>query len=322
MAAPQGRNPRRGPVDESSFTRNLRYEFADVEGRAIVVSYSISVTLGVIWLILVAFFAPTKNSIQLLNPVETAPIEVTTDIPSLPAPTAAEPAGNPVAPSPRPRPGGGGGANRDRSASIASAFGGGSASNTGGMVGDVSNVLRGTEVSSRGTGGLPGTGAKSVLAYGAGGQGSARPGMGGLGQGLGTGKGPGGGLGGVGGGGGVGFAAVRVAPPSVIRADQMSGPGRNVSDLGNYVRSRNSQLQFCYSEYGLKVNPDLAGTVSVAITLTGTGNVTDVDVTRRSWSGPGSSEAESCIRQRIAGWKFPPSDQGGGTYAFSFSFSR
>jgi hypothetical protein len=95
-----------------------------------------------------------------------------------------------------------------------------------------------------------------------------------------------------------------------------------VSDLGDYVRGRNSQLQFCYSEYGLKTNPQLAGSVAVAVTLTSDGGVTNVDITKRTWSGPGASEAESCIKQRISGWKFPSSEHGGGTYAFSFSFSR
>jgi hypothetical protein len=189
------------------------------------------------------------------------------------------------------------------------------------MVGDVSNVLRGVDVNSGG-GTTPGAGGgKAVIGYGQGGQGSRTPGRGGLGTGLDSTPG-GGGLGGVGGGGNVGFATVRVAPPSVIRAEKTSGPGRNVSELGNYVRGRQSQLQFCYQEFGLKVNPQLAGTVGVAVTLTGAGKVTGVDITRRTWSGPGSAEAERCIRERVMGWSFPPSDQGGGTYSFSFVFSK
>jgi hypothetical protein len=226
-----------------------------------------------------------------------------------------------VAAAPRPNAGGKGGVKRNDTKAISDAFGGGGPSGDGGgMVGDVSNVLRGVDVSS-GSGTNPGAAqGKAVIAYGQGGQGSRTPGRGGLGAGLGN--GPGGGLGGVGGGPGVGFATVKVAAPSVIRAENVGGPGRNVADLGDYVRSRNSQLQFCYQEYGLKVNPGLAGSVSVAVTLTGAGSVTGVDITRRTWSGPGASEAENCIRQRIAGWKFPPSDQGGGTYSFAFSFSK
>jgi hypothetical protein len=88
------------------------------------------------------------------------------------------------------------------------------------------------------------------------------------------------------------------------------------------VRGRESQLRFCYNEYGLKVNPALAGSVSASVTLTSAGAVTGVDITNRTWSGDGASETERCIAEKIRGWRFPASDAGGGTYAFSFSFTR
>ena len=242
-----------------------------------------------------------------------------TDVP-LPTPTPAPAAaGNPAGPAPKPGGGKTQGEDERRQKQIENAFGGAPANNSGGMVGDVSNALRGVDVRSA-SGGSPAMQGKAVIGYGQGGQGSRTPGRGGLGEGLGVGTA--GGLGGVGGGGGVGFATVVVAAPSVIHAEKIGGPGRNVSDLGDYVRNKNSQLQFCYSEYGLKQNPGLAGTVTVAITMTGAGSVTGTDITRRTWSGPGASDAENCIRQRINGWRFPNSDQGGGTYSFSFSFSK
>ncbi|MEO6210213.1 MAG: AgmX/PglI C-terminal domain-containing protein [Gemmatimonadaceae bacterium] len=327
MAA-DARPPRaaRKPVDDVSFTRQLRYEFADAEGRAILYSYGMSAVLGIIWLLLVLFLPAPPNSINLLKEEEPVNIEVKAeDIPvPTPAPVAAAASsgGAPkTAAAPAKNPGGGkGGPPKNDTRAINDAFGGGSSNNTGGMVGDVSNALRGTSVAT-GTGSAPGAQGKAVIGYGAGGQSSRTPGRGGLGEGLG-GTGSGSGIGGVGGGGGVGFATVKVAPPSVIHAENIGGPGRNVSDLGDYVRGRNSQLQFCYSEYGLKTNPALAGSVAVAVTLTSEGSVTGVDITKRTWSGPGAAEAESCIKQRISGWKFPSSDHGGGTYSFSFSFSR
>jgi hypothetical protein len=325
MAA-QAKAPRpvRKSVDDVSFTRQLRYEFADAEGRAILYSYGMSALLGIIWILLVLFLPAPPNSINLLKEEEPVNIEVKTeDIPiPTPAPVPVSAGGAPkTAAAPTPKPGGGkGGPPKNDTRAINDAFGGGSSNNTGGMVGDVSNALRGTAVAT-GTGSAPGAQGKAVIGYGAGGQSSRTPGRGGLGEGLG-GNGAGSGLGGVGGGGGVGFATVRVAPPSVIHAENVGGPGRNVSDLGDYVRGRNSQLQFCYSEYGLKTNPSLAGSVAVAVTLTSDGAVTGVDITKRTWSGPGAAESESCIRQRISGWKFPSSEHGGGTYSFSFSFSR
>lgn len=316
--------PVRKSVDDVSFTRQLRYEFADAEGRAILYSYAMSALLGIIWILLVLFLPAPPNSINLLKEEEPVNIEVKAeDVPTpTPAPVPVSAGGAPkTAAAPTPKPGGGkGGPPKNDTRAINDAFGGGSSNNTGGMVGDVSNALRGTAVAT-GTGSAPGAQGKAVIGYGAGGQSSRTPGRGGLGEGLG-GNGAGSGLGGVGGGGGVGFATVRVAPPSVIHAENVGGPGRNVSDLGDYVRGRNSQLQFCYSEYGLKTNPSLAGSVAVAVTLTSDGAVTGVDITKRTWSGPGAAESESCIRQRISGWKFPSSEHGGGTYSFSFSFSR
>ncbi|HEY8793989.1 MAG TPA: AgmX/PglI C-terminal domain-containing protein [Gemmatimonadaceae bacterium] len=320
---PRSPRPVRTSIDDVSFTRQLRYEFADAEGRAILYSYAFSGFLGVLWLLLVFFLPAPPNSINLLKEEEPVRIQVKPeDIPApTPAPVVASEGGAPkTAAAPSPKPGGGGGPPKNDTRAINDAFGGGTSNNTGGMVGDVSNALRGTEVAS-GTGSAPGAQGKAVIGYGAGGQSSRTPGRGGLGEGLG-GNGTGSGLGGVGGGGGIGFATVRVAPPSVIHAENVGGPGRNVSDLGDYVRGRNTQLQFCYSEYGLKVNPSLAGSVSVAVTLTSDGAVTGVEITKRTWSGPGAAEAESCIKQRIAGWKFPSSERGGGTYSFSFSFSR
>jgi hypothetical protein len=186
---------------------------------------------------------------------------------------------------------------------------------------DVSSGSGGTGGGRGGTGG-GGLGGKAVIGYGQGGEGSRTPGRGGFGGGLGTGGGGGGGIGGVGGGGGMTRAAVRVEAPRVVAAPDLGGPGRDVGDLGNFVRSRESQLRFCYQEYGLKVNPSLAGKVNVSITLTGSGNVTNAAITGRTWGGAGASESERCIQSRIRSWKFPASDRGGGTYGFTFNFTR
>jgi hypothetical protein len=334
-----------GSKPETTFTRNLRYEFADEEGRALVGSWAISLTLGLAWLALV-FFYPTTLRPTLL-PEEPEPIEVViaeeqaavaaaatpqpgeAERPPAPGPTN-RPAG-PRGPQPgTPRPGRPGSRTEQTSTgAIGDAFGTGSGSGTGGLVGDVSGILRGVDVSS-GTGGTGGgrggtggggTGGRAVLGMGEGGQGSRTPGRGGIGGGLGTGGGGGGGVGGVGGGGGVTRAAVRVRAPDVVRAEGLGGARRDVSDLGTFVRSRESQLRHCYQENGLKVNPNLAGTVTVAITLTGAGNVTGARVTNRTWSGPGASQAESCILARIRSWRFPSSEAGGGTFSFPFNFT-
>jgi hypothetical protein len=199
------------------------------------------------------------------------------------------------------------------------------------MVGDVSGILRGVDVNSGsgGTGGGAGgsggggAGGKTVLGYGQGGQGSVTPGRGGIGGGIGSGGGGGGGVGGVGAGGGITAARVSVSAPTVRASTTPAGRGRDVSELGTFVRQREAQLRNCYVEYGLKTNPNLAGTINVAISLEGNGSVSDVDIVSRTWGGKeGASAAESCITSRIRSWKFPSSSLGGGTYGFPFNFTK
>jgi len=321
---------------DAVFGRTLRYEIAGEEGRALLGSYSFAFTLGIVWLAFV-YFGPRTERMRLLSPDE-QPIAVTFDALEPLAGAETGETGEEIrapTPGPKDRPEGprGDRAGRRPSVStgaIADAFGSGSAAGSGGLVGDVSKVLRGVDVAS----GAGGTGAgaaatggarggKVVLGSGEGGQGSRTPGRGGIGGTLGVGGGAGGGIGGVGPGGGtVSRTPVRIAPPRPIDAPSVGGVRRDVGELGTFVRGRESQLRFCYNEYGLKVNPALAGSVSASVTLTPAGGVSGVDITNRTWSGDGASETERCIAEKIRGWRFPASDAGGGTYAFSFSFTR
>ncbi|HEX6049534.1 MAG TPA: AgmX/PglI C-terminal domain-containing protein [Gemmatimonadaceae bacterium] len=334
---------------DAIFTRSLRYEIAGEEGRTLLTSYGIAFALGIAWLGFV-YFGPRTRPMQLLSQEE-QPIAVTFDAlpPELEVAVEGE-TGEEVrvaAPGPaerRPgpsgdRPGnarrGNAGGTRPSTTSsagaIADAFGTRSGTGSGGLVGDVSNVLRGVDVSSgaggtgagaAGTGG-GGRGGKVVLGAGEGGQGSRTPGRGGIGGGAGAGGGAGGGIGGVGPGGGtVSRAPVRISAPRPIEVPTIGGPQRDVAELGTFVRGRESQLRFCYNEFGLKVNPSLAGSVTASVTLTANGSVSGVSLTNRTWSGAGATATERCIADKIRGWRFPASDAGGGTYSFSFSFTR
>lgn len=352
-ATPDGAPIRRD--DDSS----VGFWFTDPDSRVLLWSYAVSITLAILWLIFVHLF-PVKPpellpkdeaavSITLAPPTPTEPPVVQTP-PAAPATantgaktaaperavTRSGPRNKPpgrVGPKGNPRPGAPGSRTETYSTgAISDAFGTGSGAGTGGLVGDVSGALRGVAVASGsgGTGGGSGgrggggAGGKTVLGYGQGGEGGRTPGRGGFGGGNGTGGGGGGGgIGGVGsggGGGGITRAAVRVSAPAAVKAENLGGASRDVGELGEFVRSRESQLRFCYVEYGLKQNPSLAGTINVAITLTGSGNVTGVDIRSRTWSGAG--QVESCIRDKIAAWKFPSSAAGGGTYTFPFNFTK
>jgi outer membrane biosynthesis protein TonB len=354
MASPNPSSPAPRPYatpaksSETTFTRRLKYEALDEEGRALVGSYAISIALGTAFLLFVhlkdipdrpPFFENVPTEIVLRD--EPIPIAEPTPPPAVPQEGAAV---QTPAPGPRTRPPGqqgptgtprqgrpGSRTEQYSTGAIGDAFGTGSGAGTGGLTGDVSNVLRGTEISSGsgGTGGgLGGTGGggaggKTVIGYGQGGQGATTPGRGGFGGGSGTGGGGGGGgIGGVGPGGGVVASRVRVSAPAVVDAPPIGAGGRDVSDLGTFVRRHEAQLRFCYQERGLKANPSLAGTITVAITIAESGNVTGARVTNRTWSGAGSSEAESCMLSRIRGWNFPRSEGGAGTYSFPFNFTR
>jgi len=324
------------------FDNRLRFEWADPEQRVLLYSWAFAIALAIVWLIIVGLHRMLPPQINDEGVVITlAPPQPTTTPPVVPnaATGATMPAPGPTTAPPgrkgrekgSPRPGRPGSrTEQTNNGAIGTAFGTGSGSGTGGLTGSVSSLIGGVAVAS-GTGGTGGgqggrggggTGGKTVLGLGQGGEGGRTPGRGGFGGGTGTGGGGGGGIGGVGAGGGIARAGVRVAAPAPIHAENVGGNRRDVGELGQFVRSRESQLRFCYQEYGLKANPSLAGTVTVAISLTGGGDVTGVNVTNRTWGGPGSSEAESCIRNKIESWRFPASDAGGGTYSFPFNFTR
>lgn len=105
-------------------------------------------------------------------------------------------------------------------------------------------------------------------------------------------------------------------------AKDFGDQGRNVSQLGTFARGREPQLRFCYDEFGRRENPQLAGTVAVAVTVQASGDVRSVEVTSRSWKGRETSKVEECICSRIRSWKFPEYEGGEGTYPFTFVFTQ
>ena len=78
------------------------------------------------------------------------------------------------------------------------------------------------------------------------------------------------------------------------------------STVANLVKQWQSQLDLCYTEYGLKVNPALTGTIAVRLAIRPSGDVGAATFMRHNWSGAGGKEAESCMRGRVMAWMFPP----------------
>jgi hypothetical protein len=306
----------RGRLEPASFSRNLRYELAGEEGRALLGSYAISFALGAAFLLLVFLYPP------IVEPVDAAPVVdvvvLDPEPPPPPPPQPTEPAAAAAAPQrtqQQPTPQQPRRTQQTSGGDVTSAFG---KAGTGGFAGDVAGVLRGVDISS-GTGGSPGsagTGRKAVISGGSGTGTAATPGR------TGGDASAGGSIGNVGGSGGVGRASVGISAPRPVSVADL-GRSRSMGDLGTYVRSRQAELRFCYEEHGLKVNPRLAGTITVAIGIAENGRVTSASITNRTWSGSGVSAVESCVLSRIRGWRFPAaSDVGTGTYAFPFNFTH
>lgn len=88
--------------------------------------------------------------------------------------------------------------------------------------------------------------------------------------------------------------------------------------VGDFVRSRSPQLQYCYEETRAKT-PKLAGSATVAVLLAANGGVSDADIVRKSWTGKGADDLESCVLARVRTWKFPASEDGNDKRVHSFS---
>jgi hypothetical protein len=107
-------------------------------------------------------------------------------------------------------------------------------------------------------------------------------------------------------------------PISVTTAPSLGSPA-----FGNFVRSREPQLQFCYADTRAD-NPNLAGSATVAVTLAADGNVLDAGIVRRSWSGKGADVVESCVLARVKSWRFPANqlDDKAQVLSFAVVFTR
>ena len=300
--------------NDESLARKLRLDLEDEERRALVGSYAISMALGLAFLLLQQFGPRVVQEVQ--GPEEDSP--VIWNGPSDPPDPSVIP--RRTEGSVRVSVGGGRSGPRDAGTSsrdrISSAFGQPGGSSSGGVIGDPRGMLRDVAVASAEGDLGRGADVKRVLAYGEGGLGSVVPGR----EGLGSGSGGGSGIGGVQGTGSVGRSAVTVRGPEVVPVGPLPGGG-GATALGNFVRGREPELRFCYEE-SLRRNPGLAGSVTVAITLSATGSITAADVTRRTWSGTGAAEAESCMVRMIRAWRPSDLDRAAGTYSFPFSFTR
>jgi hypothetical protein len=99
------------------------------------------------------------------------------------------------------------------------------------------------------------------------------------------------------------YAAVS---PGARAAGGAGSPSRGSPSFGNFVRTREPQLQFCYQEARAS-SPQLTGSATVAVTLADDGGVVDARIVRHSWSNGarGSDVVERCMLEKVRSWRFP-----------------
>ena len=105
---------------------------------------------------------------------------------------------------------------------------------------------------------------------------------------------------------GVIVANVAAAPPPLLmpvdkHVDTPLGPF--VVPAAKLV-DHDTQINYCYTELGLRYDRRLTGTVTVRVSLNDAGAPDTVEVTKRTWDGVAAAEVESCMRALIEDWSF------------------
>ena len=120
-------------------------------------------------------------------------------------------------------------------------------------------------------------------------------------------------------------------PPDSAIAPHVNAPADKLirTPLGPFtvpaalLADRDKEAQYCYTQLGLKYNPDLKGEITVKLSLSSDGTVQDAAVTKRSWQGISAGEVESCVRALARDWTFAPTDATivDGAKLLTFSFA-
>jgi len=92
---------------------------------------------------------------------------------------------------------------------------------------------------------------------------------------------------------------------------------------GALLSDRDKEARYCYTQLGLKYNPDLKGEITVKLSLRTDGAVEEAVVTKRSWQGISAGEVEACVRALARDWTFASTDPSiaDGAKSLTFSFA-
>lgn len=111
------------------------------------------------------------------------------------------------------------------------------------------------------------------------------------------------------GGGGTVGSLLEGAVQTYDRSGKFAGENaRSSQALRNVINGYSPGLKDCY-ERQLQRDRGLKGSVLAKFTIKADGSVADVEMTQSNWSDPGAGRrVESCLKQKISGWRFDPID--------------
>ena len=112
------------------------------------------------------------------------------------------------------------------------------------------------------------------------------------------------------------FASNLAAPPQSpdsLRPDQ---------DVRLVALHHAGEIQRCYENQGLRVNPSLSGMIEVEVTVGPSGRVEDANVSSSALSGLGREEVESCITMSVRNWRFERGPYKAETIVYPFNLVR
>jgi hypothetical protein len=96
--------------------------------------------------------------------------------------------------------------------------------------------------------------------------------------------------------------------PAIVKAVvAREGPAADsAAELRRFFLSRESQLRFCYVEWGHRADSTLGGELRMHVVASGwrAESVTFESISA-TWRGAASVEAERCMRKRVASWRLP-----------------
>ncbi len=117
----------------------------------------------------------------------------------------------------------------------------------------------------------------------------------------------------------LGSSTVELDAPPEITAPGGGTASRSSSDIRAVVNRESNALKVCYNNQK-RQDPRLTGKITIDYLIRSNGSVGNVRIKNTQWSNAGlGRRVESCVRQRVSRWRFPPAE-GDTQTSFSLNF--